>query len=63
MTEHDILVGPGVVASVLRVHPKTAKRRMERGDFGEVHFTPGGHRRVRLAAVQAAVQRKSEVAA
>lgn len=59
-------LGPGPVAEVLGLHPKTVARLIDEEAFGkgESRRTPKGHRRVRLSAVQAYLAAKAgEVAA
>jgi hypothetical protein len=68
MTEHDIWLGPGAIASLLGVDPKTVARiaDLPEGGFGRdnVRHTPKGHRRIRLSAAQAYLAAKTaEVAA
>ena len=66
MMEHDIWLGPGAIASLLGVDPKTVARIADVEGFGpdNVRYTPKGHRRIRLSAAQAYLAAKTdEVAA
>lgn len=47
------LLKVGEVADLLRTDPRTVGRHADAGRFGDVIRTPGGHRRIRTAAVVA----------
>jgi hypothetical protein len=56
--EPDEWVAIGVAAAAMRTSIRTAQRDALNGLFGEVRYTPGGHRRVKWSEVQKQAQRR-----
>ena len=55
MSKQDVWLGPGPIATMLGLDPKTVARLADADAFGadSVRRTPKGHRRIRLEAVEA----------